>query len=282
MTIAFGPKGSLTDIGGNTGGVLIVVSPAKSLDYERPLPTKKYSQPQLLDRAEELVEVMAKKSPEEIAAMMGVSPSLAATNFERFQDWEQPFTPQNARPALLAFNGDVYLGMDAASTFSERDYTHAQKTLRILSGLYGVLRPLDLMRPYRLEMGSKLQTSAGSDLYSYWGDTITRTIDAAIAESPGTKVLVNLASNEYFGSVDPEGIDAPIVTPTFLDTKNGEAKVIAFFAKRARGAMAGWLIRERVKTRKGITAFDGLGYRYDAARSTAANPVFVRSESGAA
>ena len=138
--------------------MLIVVSPAKSLDFESALPTKKYSEPTMLDRSAELVGVMAAKSPDEIADMMGISKPLAETNFERFQDWHQPFTPENARPALLAFKGDVYLGLDAAETFSERDYTHAQKTLRILSGLYGVLRPLDLMQAYRLEMGSKLDT----------------------------------------------------------------------------------------------------------------------------
>ncbi len=258
--------------------MLIVVSPAKSLDYESELPTKKYSEPTMLDRSAELVEVMAKKSPDEIADMMGISRSLAETNFERFQDWQRPFTPENARPALLAFKGDVYIGLDPAATFSERDYTHAQKTLRILSGLYGVLRPLDLMQPYRLEMGSKLETDAGRDLYSFWGCSITEALNEAIDASPGTKLLVNLASNEYFSSVKPELLDAPVVTPTFLDEKNGRYSVIAFFAKRARGAMAGWLIRERVKTRKALTGFDGLGYRYDPERSTADTLAFIRPE----
>lgn len=258
--------------------MLIVVSPAKSLDYESELATKKYSEPTMLDRSQELVGVMASKSPDEISDMMGISRSLAETNFERFQDWHQPFTPQNARPALLAFKGDVYLGMDAAGTFSERDYTHAQKSLRILSGLYGVLRPLDLMQPYRLEMGSKLNTRAGRDLYSFWGCSITEALNEAIEASPGPNALVNLASNEYFGAVKPDLLTAPVITPTFLDEKNGQFKVIAFFAKRARGAMAGWLIRERVKTLKGLRGFDGLGYRYDPDRSTSTNPVFVRPE----
>ena len=262
--------------------MLIVVSPAKSLDYESALPTKKYSEPEMLDRSAELVGVMAKKSPDEIAKMMGISHSLAETNFERFQDWHRPFTPENARPALLAFKGDVYLGLDAPGTFSERDYTHAQKTLRILSGLYGVLRPLDLMQPYRLEMGSKLKTAAGRDLYSFWGSSITESLNEAIDTSPGASVLVNLASNEYFSSVKPELLNAPLVTPTFLDEKNGQPKVIAFFAKRARGAMAGWLIRERVKTLKGLTQWEGNGYRYDADRSTPSNPVYVRPEGAAA
>ncbi len=256
--------------------MLIVVSPAKSLDYESPLPTKKYSEPTMLDQSEALVAVMAKKSPAKIAKMMGISTSLAETNFERFQDWERPFTPDNARPALLAFKGDVYIGMDAAATFSERDYTHAQKTLRILSGLYGVLRPLDLMQPYRLEMGSKVTTPAGRDLYSFWGCSITETLNAAIEDSPGANALINLASNEYFGSVKPELLTAPVITPTFLDEKNGQYKIISFFAKRARGLMAGWIIQKRIKSVKALDEFDVDGYEYDEARSTSGRPVFVR------
>lgn len=258
--------------------MLIVVSPAKSLDYESPLATKKFSQPTMLDQSAELVKIMATKSPADLSKMMGISASLAELNFERFQDWEHPFTTDNARPALLAFSGDVYMGMDAPGTFSERDFTHAQKTLRILSGLYGVLRPLDLMRPYRLEMGSKLATPAGRDLYDFWGESITAELDKAIEESPGSQALINLASNEYFGSVRPDLLSVPVVTPSFLDEKNGQFKTIAFFAKRARGAMSGWIIRNRVKSVKALEAFDGMGYRLDAERSSKNNPVFVRSE----
>lgn len=257
--------------------MLIVVSPAKSLDYESPLATKKHSQPMMLDRSEQLVKTMAAKSPAEIAKMMGISNQLAEMNFDRFQDWERPFSPANARPALLAFSGDVYLGMDAPNRFSERDFTHAQKTLRILSGLYGVLRPLDLMQPYRLEMGSKLKTEAGRDLYSFWGDDVTNELSRAIEESPGSAALINLASNEYFGAVRPAQLTAPVVTPSFLDEKNGDYKIISFFAKRARGAMAGWLIRNRVKSVKGLQGFDEMGYRYDADRSSKDRPVYLRS-----
>ena len=153
--------------------MLIVVSPAKALDFESPLPTRKFTEPEMLDRSQELVGVMAGKSPDELSAMMSISPALAELNFERFQDWQPPFTPTNARPAVLAFNGDTYVGLDAAATFTERDYTHAQKVLRILSGLHGVLRPLDLIQPYRLEMGSKVEHPEGSDLYSFWGDDVT-------------------------------------------------------------------------------------------------------------
>jgi len=257
--------------------MLIVVSPAKSLDYESPLPTKKHTQPTMLDRSAELVGVMASKSPDELRKMMSISDSLAELNFTRFQEWERPFTPANSRPALLAFAGDVYAGLDAPNSFDERDFTQAQKTLRILSGLYGVLRPLDLMQPYRLEMGSKLRTRAGGDLYEFWGDEITEVLNEDIAASPGVKALVNLASNEYFSSVRPEQLDAPVISPAFLDRKNGgEPKIIAFFAKRARGAMAAWIIQNRVKSIKGLEAFDGMGYAYDPARSTRDRPVFVR------
>ena len=259
--------------------MLIVVSPAKSLDYESELPTKKHSEPRMLDETQELVDVMAEKSPAEIARLMSVSQGLAELNHERYQDFEQPFTTDNARPAILAFTGDVYLGMDPSGTFTERDFTHAQKVLRILSGLYGVLRPLDLMQPYRLEMGTSLKTDRGDSLYSFWGDRITDQLNADIAESPGAKVLVNLASNEYFGSVKPGKIDARIMTPTFLDSKNGGPyKIVSFFAKRARGAMSGWIIRERIKSAKALVEFDGMGYRYDAERSTDDEPVFVRED----
>ena len=193
--------------------MLIVVSPAKALDFESPLPTSKHSQPILIDRSEELVGLMAEKSPDQLSKMMSISASLADLNHERFQDWTTPFTPDNARPAVLAFDGDTYTGLDAACSFSERDYTHSQKVLRILSGLHGVLRPLDLIQPYRLEMGSKLTHDNGGDLYSYWGDEVTDQLNAALAESPGAKVLVNLASNEYFSVVQPERFDGRIITP---------------------------------------------------------------------
>ena len=261
--------------------MLIVVSPAKSLDYESKLPTKKHSEPQMLRHTKELVGVMAKKSPTDISKLMHVSASLGELNHERFQDWEMPFTTENARPALLAFNGDVYLGMDPASTFGERDYTHAQKTLRILSGLYGVLRPLDLMQPYRLEMGTSLTTTRGKDLYSFWGNEITDVLNNDLAASPGADALINLASNEYFGSVKARDIDARIVAPVFLDSKDGaNHKIVSFFAKRARGAMSGWIIRERISSVRALNEFTGMGYRYDAERSKADQPVFIREDGG--
>ncbi len=256
--------------------MLIVVSPAKSLDYESKLPTKKHSEPRLLEESRELVGVMAKKSPRELSKMMSISESLGELNHERFVDWETPFTPANARPAVLAFSGDVYMGMEA-NTFTERDFTQAQKVLRILSGLYGVLRPLDLMQPYRLEMGSTVKTARGKDLYTFWGDTITEQLNADLAESPGSDALINLASNEYFGAVNTKKLEARLVSPVFLDSKEGgEPKIISFFAKRARGSMSGWIIRNRIKSPRALLEFDQDGYRYDAERSQADRPVFVR------
>lgn len=257
--------------------MLIVVAPAKALDFESPLPTRKFTEPEMLDRSRELVSVMRGKSPDELSAMMSISPTLGELNFERFQDWSPPFTTENARPAVLAFNGDTYLGLDARSTFGERDYTHAQKVLRILSGLHGVLRPLDLIQPYRLEMGSRVRTGRGDSLYEFWGGDVTDRLNADLADSPGSSVLVNLASQEYFSVVQPDRIDGRVVSPRFEDARGDEEhKVVGFFAKRARGAMAGWIIRERIKSARALTHFDGLGYRYIPELSSADEPVFRR------
>ena len=235
----------------------------------------------MLRESRELVSVMAQKSAKDLSKLMSISAPLGELNHERFQQWHTPFTPENSRPALTAFTGDVYLGMDAPGTFTSRDYTHAQKTLRILSGLYGVLRPLDLMQAYRLEMGTSLPNGRGKDLYAFWADQITRTLNADLSESPGAKVLVNLASNEYFHSVRASEIEGRIVTPKFLDAKDGGPyKIVSFFAKRARGAMSGWLIRDRIKSVTAIRDFAGMGYRFDEGRSLPDEPVFVRENSG--
>ena len=256
--------------------MLIVLSPAKTLDFESKLPTRKTSTPVMVGDSAELIDVLVAKSPHDVASLMSLSSELAELNVERYQNWEPEFTTSNARPAVLAFKGDVYIGMDV-SRYSERDFTHAQKTVRILSGLHGVLRPLDLIQPYRLEMGTKLKNSRGRNLYEFWGDKVTDALNADLAER-ATKVLVNLASNEYFGVVQPERLNASIVSPAFLDEKNGQFKIISFFAKKARGAMASWLVLNRVKTVKGITQFDELGYYYDSQRSTPRRPVFLRPE----
>jgi cytoplasmic iron level regulating protein YaaA (DUF328/UPF0246 family) len=257
--------------------MLIVVSPAKALDFESPLATRKYTEPIMMDESRQLVSIMARKSPDELGEMMSISPALAELNHERFQDWSLPFTPDNARPAVLAFNGDTYIGLDAPNSFDARDFTHAQKVLRILSGLHGVLRPLDLIQPYRLEMGSKVEHGRGGDLYSFWGDRVTDQLNRDLERSPGAAVLVNLASNEYFGVVQPERVAGEVVSPRFLDAKGDEDyKIVGFFAKRARGAMAGWIIRERITSAKSLVDFDADGYRYDPTRSTPNEPAFIR------
>jgi uncharacterized protein len=263
--------------------VLIVVSPAKSLDYESPLPTKKFTEPELLDRSEELIQIMRTKSVEEIGSLMSISAGLAQLNHDRYHDFERPFTSKNARQALLAFDGDVYDGMQARTTFSTADFTHAQKVFRMLSGLYGVLRPLDLMMPYRLEMGTKLSNQSGKDLYAYWGNTITEKLNEALSESPGAHLLVNLASIEYFTAVRTSKLDAPVIAPTFLDAdpKTGNHRIVSFFAKKARGSMAAWIIRERITSPKALLQFEGMGYQYDKARSTSNAPAFVRSATAA-
>ncbi len=254
--------------------LIIVLSPAKTLDYEAPLHTKKATQPLFPDRVSELVGILAAKSPAELGALMSISESLSELNFERFQDWAPEYTRANARPALFAFKGDVYQGLDV-DQFDARDLNYAQNHLRILSGLYGVLRPLDLMQPYRLEMGSRLTNPAGHDLYGYWGDLITERLNADLSKSR-PRALVNLASNEYFAAVNTDALDARVVTPVFKDFKNDEHKVISFFAKRARGAMASWMIRNRIDTLKGLAEFTGGGYRFSPDDSTTERPVYLR------
>jgi cytoplasmic iron level regulating protein YaaA (DUF328/UPF0246 family) len=257
--------------------VLAVVSPAKALDFESPLATKKFTEPVMMDETCQLVALMARKSPDELSELMSISPALAELNFERFQDWSPPFTPDNARPAVLAFNGDTYVGLDAPRSFTERDFTHAQKVLRILSGLHGVLRPLDLIQPYRLEMGSKVKHGRGPDLYSFWGHKVTDQLNRDLAKSPGSQVLVNLASTEYFAAVEPERIDGRVITPKFLDAKgDGEFKMVSFFAKRARGAMASWIIRDRVSSAAALIEFADDGYEFAPERSEPDQPVFLR------
>lgn len=260
--------------------MLIVLSPAKSLDYETPVPTDKATRPRMLDHSQELVEIMATKSPADIGKLMSISPALSELNYERFQSWKRPMPRKHARASILAFNGDVYDGMSARTTFSDADFDHAQVVLRMLSGLYGVLRPLDLMLPYRLEMGTRLANARGRDLYAFWGDEITNTLRADLRKSPGDRVLINLASEEYFGSVRPAQLQAPVVSPRFLDhNAGGDSKVISFFAKKARGAMAGWLIRERITSVDRLPEFTGAGYTFCAEPSTDAVPVFSRSGS---
>ena len=256
--------------------MLSVISPAKTLDFETPATTAQATQPDFLDRSRELIGILRDLSPQQISELMGVSDKIAGLNAARFAEWQTPFTPDNAKPAAQAFQGDVYVGLEAAS-FDEGDNAFAQDHLRILSGLYGLLRPLDLIQPYRLEMGTKLANPAGKDLYAYWKPTLTAALERAIAES-GSKVLVNLASNEYFKAVDARKLDARVITPVFKDEKNGQYKIISFYAKKARGLMAAWMIRQRLDDPEGLKEFDVAGYRYSAAESEGNTLVFCRAE----
>lgn len=256
--------------------MLILISPAKTLDYQSPLATQRYTQPVLLDHSQQLIDVARQLSAPQIKTLMGISDKLADLNATRFHDWQPDFTPDNARQAILAFKGDVYAGMQA-ETFSEDDFTFAQQHLRMLSGLYGVLRPLDLMQPYRLEMGIRLQNPKGSDLYQFWGETITTTLNEALA-AQGDNIIVNLASDEYFRAVKPKLLAGEIVKPVFLDEKNGTFKVISFYAKKARGLMSRYIIENRLTTPDQLKAFDVDGYVFDEEASQKHELVFKRSE----
>lgn len=256
--------------------MLIVVSPAKTLDYESPLATKNYTLPELTDHSAELIEVCRELTPADIATLMKVSDKIAGLNAARFAEWQPEFTMENARQAILAFKGDVYTGLEA-ETMSEEDFAYAQQRLRMLSGLYGLLRPLDLMQPYRLEMGTKLANSRGSNLYQFWGEIITDKLNQALAER-GDKLLVNLASNEYFKAVKPKKLDAQVITPVFKDCKNGTYKVISFYAKKARGMMARYILDNRVESVEALKQFDVAGYYFVPAESTESELVFKREE----
>ena len=257
--------------------MLIVVSPAKTLDYESPLVTSRFTLPELLDHSALLIHRARQLAPDQIASLMKISDKLAGLNAARFAEWQPDFTPNNARQALLAFKGDVYTGL-AVEDFSEADLDFAQAHLRMLSGLYGVLRPLDLMMPYRLEMGIRLDNERGKDLYQFWGDIITEHLNKVLA-AQGSEVLVNLASDEYFKSVRPGALKGRIVTPVFKDEKNGQFKIISFYAKKARGLMARYVIKERIRDPEQLKAFDYQGYRYSAEQSKPDSLVFLRDHS---
>ncbi|MDO6704803.1 peroxide stress protein YaaA [Photobacterium sp. 1_MG-2023] len=256
--------------------MLIVVSPAKTLDYESPLATQAQTLPELLDHSAELIEVCRKLTPMDIASLMKVSDKIAGLNAARFADWHPDFTSENARQAILAFKGDVYTGLEA-ETLSDEDFTFAQQHLRMLSGLYGLLRPLDLMQPYRLEMGTKLANGRGTNLYQFWGNIITDKLNVAL-EAQGDDILINLASNEYFKAVKPKSLKGKVITPVFKDCKNGQYKVISFFAKKARGMMARYIIEHRLTSVEQLKQFDVAGYYFSPQESTATELVFKREE----
>ncbi|MCO4322682.1 peroxide stress protein YaaA [Aliidiomarina quisquiliarum] len=256
--------------------MLFVVSPAKNLDYQSAAPTTEYSVPELLDDAEQLVNICKQLSPQELGSLMKISDKLAGLNAARFAEWQRPFTPENAKQAMFAFNGDVYTGLEA-NTLSPAAITYSQTHMRILSGLYGVLKPLDLMQPYRLEMGTRLANEAGKNLYEFWADRVTNKLNEALVEAK-SDVLINLASNEYFKSVNTKLLAAPIITPVFKDTKNGELKIISFYAKKARGMMARYILETKPTTVKELSLFNAAGYVFDSSASSEKELVFCREE----
>lgn len=256
--------------------MLFVVSPAKNLDYETAAPTSEFTVPELLDEAEQLVNVCKELSPQELGSLMKISDKLAGLNAARFTEWQRPFTPENAKQAVFAFNGDVYTGLDAL-TLSAEAIDYSQTHMRILSGLYGVLKPLDLMQPYRLEMGTRLTNPAGKNLYEFWADRVTEKLNEALVEAK-SDVLINLASNEYFKSVNTKLLAAPIITPVFKDTKNGQLKIISFYAKKARGMMARFILESKPKTVAELSQFNAAGYVFDANASSEKELVFCRAE----
>lgn len=256
--------------------MLVVISPAKSLDYETPVRIRKFTQPDFLQDSQQLIDSLRQLSSVQISELMSVSSALGDLNHTRFNSWQLPFDKHNARQALFAFKGDVYLGLDAPSLSSD-DINFAQKHLRILSGLYGLLRPLDLMQPYRLEMGTALKVPGATSLYGFWGDRITEALNAQLSLER-KPLLVNLASNEYFHAVNKDRLAADVISPVFKDFKGGQYKLISFFAKRARGLMTAWIIRNRLRKPEDLLAFNVDGYRYSEKDSSTNSPVFLRKQ----
>ncbi len=252
--------------------MLIVISPAKTLDFDTSSQTSKSSIPKFRKESRHLVKVMQDKTPKDIARLMRISTRLADLNAERFHNWKAQ--SRHTKQSILAFKGDVYMGLEA-ETYKERDFTFAQKHLRILSGLYGLLKPLDLIQAYRLEMGTKLKTSKGNTLYDYWGNRITRDL-ADDLHTHRNKILINLASNEYFKVVKPTLLPGQVITPVFKDCYHGTYKVISFFAKKARGSMTSFIVKNRITKPEDIKTFNVDGYQYNDSRSSDDIWVFTR------
>lgn len=251
----------------------IVISPAKTLDYKSKLPTTRATQPKFLEEAELINNKLERKSKKAISDLMSISDKLAELNYQRYKEFSTPFTKENARPAVYAFAGDVYTGLDAYTIPSEK-LDLLQDSLRILSGMYGMLRPLDLMQPYRLEMGTKLAVDRRKDLYAFWKKTLTETLNDELEDD---ELFLNLASVEYFNAIDEKKLKVPVIAPVFKDFKNGELKIISFYAKKARGSMTRFAIDNNVKTLDDIKAFDYDGYGFSEEYTEKENePVFIR------
>lgn len=255
--------------------MLIVVSPAKTLDYETTPKTRVFTQPDYLQNSQELITRLNKLSSPEVSKLMSVSQKIADLNVGRFKTWNKKFTEKNAKQSVLAFKGDVYTGLDAES-FTSKDFSFAQKHLRVLSGLYGLLRPLDLMQPYRLEMGTKLDTRHGKNLYQFWGSTITEGLNKQLKKIK-SEYLINLASNEYFKAVKPKELNAEIITPAFKEYKDGEYKMIGIYAKKARGLLSRYIILNQLKNPEEIKSFSEEGYKFNKTLSEGNTWVFSRN-----
>jgi cytoplasmic iron level regulating protein YaaA (DUF328/UPF0246 family) len=257
--------------------MIIVLSPAKTLDYEFDTDTNN-SVPSFLSQSSKLIGQLKKKEPKDIASLMGLSDKLATLNYDRYQSWTaSKKASDDSKPALLVFKGDVYQGLQAED-LSKKEMNFAQKHLRILSGLYGILRPLDLMKPYRLEMGTKLETAQGKNLYEFWGDKIQKNVLDEL-KNQKSDLLINLASKEYFSVLGKVPEDINVISPAFKDFKNGKYKIISFYAKKARGLMARWIIQNKVTDFENLKDFDVDGYKYSKAESTLTTPVFLRKQS---
>jgi len=254
--------------------MLMLISPAKPLDYESPPTTASYSIPEYLEKSSELIAVVKKKSYRDLMKLMQTSQKIAELSVERFNQWHLPFNSENAKQAVLAFKGDVYTGLDAPG-LAEEKLKYAQSHLRIISGLYGLLRPLDLMQPYRLEMGLKLKTKKGKTLYQFWGEQITDALNSMLAKQDDP-VLINLASNEYFKSIQKKNLDCRLITPQFKDWKNGKYKMISFFAKKARGLMVRYAIDHNIQQAEELQNFDYDGYSFNSELSHGDTWVFSR------
>jgi len=252
----------------------IVISPAKSLDFDTKLPTQQFSQPQFIENAIKLNKVLLKKKPKDLSELMSISANLAQLNWERNQQFSTPFTEENARPAVFSFNGDVYQGLDAYSITEEDKLERLQNSLRILSGLYGILKPLDLIQAYRLEMGTKLKVGRKKNLYEFWKEEITKSLNSEMEEG---EIFVNLASNEYYSAIDTKTLKAPIITPIFKDWKNDKLKTISFYAKKARGSMVRYILDTDAKNLDDIKTFNYDNYEFNQEHTLKENqPVFIR------
>ncbi len=256
--------------------MITLLSPAKKLADASCAFGSAYTQPAFLDRSEELINILRTFDPPGLESLMGISSKLSEVNWERFRHWTSNYSSDTAREAIYTFKGDTYDGLDAKS-LSESELSYAQNSVRILSGLYGVLRPLDLMLPYRLEMGTKLTNNAGHHLYAFWGNDLSHSLSNELKNN-GDRTIINCASNEYFKSVNNESLNANVITPVFKEEKNGKARILSFYAKKARGLMTRFIIENRIDNPHDILNFDRGDYRYDQSASEASRPVFIRPQ----